>query len=381
MENFYIYNVLNFFSLLLLIGMFFHANYYFKNGYEKKWRRILFIAIITQVLDISAYFLNTLDASFIPFSYICNILLFLFESILSVNMALFLYYTIDSHSKSLEKFKKYFNFVILFNFILIVSSLFFNTVFTIDANNVYSRGPLYFIMVGLIFTPLIIIVAKIILNYFRSFNKAFVNNRGLLLIIGTSIIGLSVFVFLQGSQNMPVTIIFACVTFFLLIIHLLLISNVIMIDYLTKIQNKFGLETYLSQLPKKTSNYIVAIFFDLDNFKQVNDMFGHKEGDKVLVHFAKILSEEITHKDLVARIGGDEFLIMLRTKDLKQKDAILNTVKENIEIFNKQSKIKLTYSYGVSITKPSEPFKKEIVLEEADRRMYENKNSKKNNAN
>jgi diguanylate cyclase (GGDEF)-like protein len=182
--------------------------------------------------------------------------------------------------------------------------------------------------------------------------------------------------YLQLEYTFEMSAILPVITVTLFILHLMLVSKVITQDHLTKVQNKLGLEAYMSQLYKTINYYTAVIFFDLDEFKELNDKYGHKKGDEALSEFAKILYNETKNKDTVARIGGDEFLVILLADKMEQIDVYIKSVKEHINKYNKQKdNVKLKYSYGVSIKKPGEALKKEDLISQADKEMYKNKHS------
>jgi diguanylate cyclase (GGDEF)-like protein len=98
-----------------------------------------------------------------------------------------------------------------------------------------------------------------------------------------------------------------------------------------------------------------------------------------LSKFAEILSREIKNKNIVARIGGDEFVVVFRTRNPKEVDFVCNTITEEVLKYNNNSKYTIEYSYGISINNPYEPLDKDKLIEQADKKMYENKTSRKEN--
>ena len=108
-----------------------------------------------------------------------------------------------------------------------------------------------------------------------------------------------------------------------------------------------------AELLKNTNVKSAVMFMDLDNFKLVNDAYGHGTGDRVLVEVGRILREELRGKDIVGRYGGDEFVALMY--DVKDKDEV-NSVAKNIlqRIENVCKKLSLqanvTASIGVSYT-------------------------------
>ncbi len=91
-----------------------------------------------------------------------------------------------------------------------------------------------------------------------------------------------------------------------------------------------GIETLFSKR-KRTGETIGIFFIDLDKFKQVNDKFGHEFGDKLLIHVASVLRQSCREADLVARIGGDEFVILMPDIDATELDVIGARLMENIK--------------------------------------------------
>jgi diguanylate cyclase (GGDEF)-like protein len=113
---------------------------------------------------------------------------------------------------------------------------------------------------------------------------------------------------------------------------------------------------------------------DVDNFKQINDDYGHLIGDWILRECASILGKSIRSSDLLVRFGGDEFLVATRETDSEECDALGARVKKNLLGWNKKH---TTPDYGLSVSIECAMFEqgKDLmeVIKEADSRMYENK--------
>jgi diguanylate cyclase (GGDEF)-like protein/PAS domain S-box-containing protein len=106
-----------------------------------------------------------------------------------------------------------------------------------------------------------------------------------------------------------------------------------------------------------------CITFDLDRFKQINDEFGHQRGDEVLVAMAKFLSNHLRPEDAVVRLGGDEFLVLLRHADAVLTDSVAS------RIDNDRKTAPISFTMGAACRQPGEPL--EHMLAEADKRLYE----------
>ena len=131
---------------------------------------------------------------------------------------------------------------------------------------------------------------------------------------------------------------------------------------------------------KRRDETLAILFIDLDNFKPVNDTWGHNTGDKVLVEIAGRLKSSLRSSDSVARIGGDEFLILLnpvgnRMETEKVANKIIQKIAEPIKIGEKS--INIGMSIGISLYPDRETSVDQLIIN-ADSAMYKIKKGKKN---
>ncbi|WP_051754578.1 GGDEF domain-containing protein [Thermodesulfobacterium commune] len=154
-------------------------------------------------------------------------------------------------------------------------------------------------------------------------------------------------------------------------------------DELTGLYNRYYLKDYLVKLIEKLkrnkNNKLFLIFIDLDNFKLINDTYGHNKGDNVLKEVAEILTANFRKYDIISRYGGDEFIVLLESNEDPTKR--INALRQNIEEIFKE--FNLSFSYGISIfpddieniNMPTQEIIK-LLIEIADKRMYEEKTKK-----
>lgn len=157
------------------------------------------------------------------------------------------------------------------------------------------------------------------------------------------------------------------------------------IDAMTGVLNKkSGLEVLEREfeLSNNSRDNLVICFIDVDGLKIVNDTFGHKEGDKLLINITKILKESIRKTDFVIRMGGDEFLVVFPQMTIKEVNNVLERVLVLLdEINNANEKYNLSISYG--FYQYERETKKELTINElikrADAEMYKMKREKRRN--
>jgi len=152
-------------------------------------------------------------------------------------------------------------------------------------------------------------------------------------------------------------------------------------DELTGLYNRRGFMTLADQyfkIANRMKNKVSVLYADLDGLKGINDTFGHQAGDRALTETASLLRNTFRESDIVARIGGDEFVVMPVIMSNVTRETIAARIHDNIAAINAQPgrKYTLSLSYGVAFYDPEHPCTAEDLLDQGDRRMYENKKSK-----
>jgi len=152
-------------------------------------------------------------------------------------------------------------------------------------------------------------------------------------------------------------------------------------DELTGLYNRrgfFSLAEHMLKKAKRQQDGLFILYSDLDDLKGINDNLGHQQGDWALIDAANILKETFRDSDIIARIGGDEFVVMpIETKG-DNLENVVNRLQEAIKIDNTKSKreYKLSISIGTAYFDPWSPCTTDELLSQADKSMYEQKRSK-----
>ncbi|MCY6371669.1 GGDEF domain-containing protein [Clostridium ganghwense] len=153
-------------------------------------------------------------------------------------------------------------------------------------------------------------------------------------------------------------------------------------DSLTGIYNRrFFVELAKKELYeiKRYNKTDTLLILDVDNFKQINDEYGHMYGDKALKAFSKVCSSEIRGGDIFGRIGGEEFAIILTNTSINNAVTFaerLRNLVSKIEIEVQNKKFSLTISIGITNILPDESIYK--VMSMADKALYEAKGKGRN---
>ncbi len=150
------------------------------------------------------------------------------------------------------------------------------------------------------------------------------------------------------------------------------------IDELTGISNRRGfiaLAQNSISLCARQGLPVSMVFFDLDKFKPINDRYGHAEGDRALISFSALMRKSFRESDVFARIGGDEFAVLLTNTSDEVAGKIVRRFRELIETFNLQAQrgYDISFSDGIVGLQPDNDTTVEDLLREADVLMYEKK--------
>ena len=149
---------------------------------------------------------------------------------------------------------------------------------------------------------------------------------------------------------------------------------------MTGLKNKRAIETEIEELLRKSSGKGTCLIMDLDNFKQINDTFGHLEGDRVLQSLADSIRKIFRNDDFAGRIGGDEFLVYM--KQASRKDLAAKKAEQLIKEFNSRlpdeaRELGLSVSIGIALC-PRDGTSYLELYDKADKALYAAKNCGRN---
>jgi len=146
-------------------------------------------------------------------------------------------------------------------------------------------------------------------------------------------------------------------------------------DKLTGLFNRAYFDEEIRRLSRSRHLPVTVIFCDLNGLKKINDTYGHLKGDLLLKRFAKILKECFRSEDIIARIGGDEFCIILVKTTEQESEKIIERVKDKCNTQHR-GKILIEFAYGIK-SKTSAEQNIQKIIKSSEMAMYENKKNKK----
>lgn len=250
--------------------------------------------------------------------------------------------------------------------LMLLINFFVPVVFSIDSSNVYHRGPAYWVYIGMD----VLVILTAIFIYFASCLKGDtprffpVWQFALPLIAGAALQSL-----LYG-----ISAIWPFISLSICGIMNSLHNETIYQDRLTGLYNRFFLDNIKKEIIYKHNGGITAMMLDMNDFKSINDNFGHAAGDEALIKVSSVLKNSVGSEGYAIRYAGDEFVILLKT----QKDEVIRSCIDNIhsELERINSTDNSRYYLSVSIGYCSLDLDNQTIdelMNEVDKLMYEDK--------
>lgn len=344
-----------------------------RDGHEKIFLFMLIITLFAFVANI----MSSIDSGpdwFFPFSAAGNYI----EFILSTALIPIFYCYICEQIPDLDSSLRRRLNGILWTMAALCAALILSTavtgqIFYFDSAHIYHRGPLFVIPMSILLSMMVIVECFLVSQRQKIEAKYY---RSLVFFLISPVIGWMLQLLIFG---LPFSLL--GITFAALILFTNIQNRNMDKDYLTGAFNRQTLDSYMrNKIDASTSQKtFAAILLDIDDFKSINDCFGHFEGDIALINAVHILRHSVGRNDFIARYGGDEFCVILDSDDQKSVEDTILRIERNLAIFNRNENkpYQLSFSMGYaaypfSLGKDAESFYKII-----DRKMYEKKNSRK----
>lgn len=150
-------------------------------------------------------------------------------------------------------------------------------------------------------------------------------------------------------------------------------------DDLTSLYNRrgfFAAATQQLKLAQRNTQSLLLLFCDVDNLKEINDAYGHREGDLALIRTADALEQSFRASDILSRLGGDEFVVLALEASNQTQEIILHRLEKNLKKSSAaESRYELSLCVGVARFDPKRAISLGELMVQADKAMYEKKRS------
>ncbi len=289
---------------------------------------------------------------------------------------LYVDYKIYESKAALRRRALFYSAPLLLSTILSLISPFTRWYFVIDAQNRYVRGPYFFIMAVVSFVYLLLASGICLYDFFK---KGWEKDRSINLLLAVLTL-LNILSAMVQTMFFGVSIIWICTMLGCVSIYINLQNREISTDYLTGLYNRRRLDQYLQRRlhAPRGDRLFFSILLDLDEFKSINDNLGHHIGDETLVRVAQLLRRACKgHDDFIARMGGDEFIIVGERATVQEIEALMSNIDTLANKHNQEEKTNypLLISMGYSVLSQQDTLDSFLAI--ADKRMYTNKQLRK----
>jgi len=299
-----------------------------------------------------------------------NYVFFAVKIIAHCAVILFLDYRINMNEQRVKKLLSIAIAINAINIIALILNIPFQYMFQITNENLYVRGNFFIVHAIIAYVPLIVILCDVLLSR-KSMDR---RKLWLTLVLMVPVpIGTTFDMFFSESRlTWPVF------GLSLLFAYVFLIRSDNRIDSLTGIANRRSADEYILAMSKSLRKRVYSmIVIDMDDFKQINDTYGHAVGDVALVDAASILKMSTRHTDFVARTGGDEFLIVV--PDVENAEGVAARIRKNLDEFNEKNRpqVPISMSMGYASYWTDGEISIEACLSILDSMMYRDKNDRR----
>ncbi|CAB1240575.1 putative GGDEF domain-containing protein [Ruminococcaceae bacterium BL-4] len=347
-----------------------HCRRNVQTSQEKHFIHMLILTLVSFAGDIASNFSSAPDW-FFPFTVLGVYVELIFNTAL---IPIFFLYVCTQISKLDSLLKRKVKLILLgFDFLCtatVLSTAFTGQIFNFDSLHVYHRGPLLFIPMT-IQLIMMIIVEGFLISQRRQIEANYFSALSVFLV--TPLIGWALQLFIYGLPFSLLSITFAAQIMFTDIQN----HNMDK-DYLTGAFTREILDNYMQHKIDASTNQktFAAILLDIDDFKSINDGFGHFEGDVALKKTVSILRNSVDCHDFVARYGGDEFCVVFESDDGRTIENTITRIKDNLASYNQSinKPYKLSFSMGYAVYSRAMGDSTESFFKLIDRKMYEQKN-------
>lgn len=333
---------------------------------EKAYNFLLIVTFIATINETLSFIIDARPGFiFYILQYISNTICTDASVIVGYCWCLFVEYHIYRNTNRIKKKSRILAIPLIITTILLIINLFGNgIIFSISEKNKYMRGlfsyavyvAVFFYYIESIWTVKTTKNDSILVEFFPIYYFV------VPCMIGTIIQGLF----------FGIAVGWLCVAIAFILIYIEFQISNSFIDDLSGLYNRKYMNHYLNKLQNAKNKHVYGFLLDVNDFKVINDTYGHLSGDRAIIHIGKILQNTIGNGCVAIRMGGDEFVIFANFKTNEEALVLKKRIEQNIRQFNIHSKEPFHLSFSIGIAKYNGNI--DTFLSAMDDSMYEAKN-------
>ena len=333
---------------------------------EKAYNFMLIVTFIATINETLSFIIDARPGFiFHILQYISNTISSSDSSIIGYCWCLFVEYHIHRNFKRIKKKSRILAVPLIIATILIfINLLGTGIIFDISKENVYTRGPMNFILYIFVF---VYYIESIYTVQKAKNDSILVEFFPIYFFIIPCMIGTMIQGFFFGIST-----IWLCVAIAFIIVYIEIQISISFIDDLSGLYNRKYMNHYLNKLQNNKTKHVYGFLLDVNDFKVINDTYGHLSGDRAIIHIGKILQNAVGNGCVAIRMGGDEFVIFAILKSNEEALALKKHIEQNVRQFNIHSKEPFHLSFSIGIAKYRGNI--DTFLSAMDDSMYEAKN-------
>ena len=333
---------------------------------EKAYNFMLIVTFIATINETLSFIIDARPGFiFHILQYISNTISSASSGIIGYCWCLFVEYHIHRNFKRIKKKSRILSVPLIIATILIfINLLGTGIIFDISKENVYTRGPMNFILYIFVF---VYYIESIYTVQKAKNDSILVEFFPIYFFIIPCMIGTMIQGFFFGIST-----VWLCVAIAFIIVYIEIQISISFIDDLSGLYNRKYMNHYLDKLQNDKPKHVYGFLMDINDFKTINDIYGHLKGDQAIIQFGKILQHSIDKDSVAIRMGGDEFVIFAILKSNEEALALKKRIEQNVRQFNTNSTEPFHLSFSIGMAKYSGNI--ETFLSSMDDSMYEAKN-------
>lgn len=334
---------------------------------------LIFSTILILILEVLSWvFEGKIGVYSLKLNVTFNFIFFSLNPLVPIVWLNYIDYKIFNSLKRLKR-RLFYSYFLILSIIMFLINIKTGLIYNISENNIYQRGPYLYIFIIYLFVILFSSIIPIMQNKqsldFSLFTSYF-------FFTFFPVVGAILQIIFEGQL-----LIWNAVTIAIFGTYIVLELRNLSKDFLTGLASRRELDEWLKYRIRGSGTKLkfAVIMIDLDGFKKINDIYGHKEGDIALKIFSNIISPAFKKKDIIGRYGGDEFLVIIDTEYEYMVDKAITRLHESIDEFNNKSikPYKLKFSAGGAFYDPEIHKDYKELINQADKKMYSVKRESK----